>query len=372
MVVIAFAVSSFMHSLEKIFEDWLVEEHRLGRLHRASSHAVYRAMWGALTAWCLARTPPIRDVAQLTPDELATYIRSREQGAHDGQTLTPRYEWRLLSLVRRVQAWAAQVPPTHTAAEALLTRRPHVRLANVQRSAEHAEYLQPQEVTALLRSFAIQHRLASMGALQRWQDLRNVTAAALQLGAGLGPGDVRALTCRDAAPPDAARQAVSATLGAWPDRTPGTPRPVRGAADNRPTGQWIRVPANGNAPTHLAPLADWAARLLQAWLRLRQQLAIPGDWLLPSTRTGKPWGKVAQYQAGCEVLAAAGIASQAAGGSFRLRHSFAMRQLRRGHATDTVAAWLGVSDPAVMQRYLRQLDAGEQPLATTPPPRDLD
>lgn len=345
-----------MNSIEISFEHWLVEEHRLGRLHRSSSQAVYRAMWGALCAWCLAQSPPIRGVNDLDAEALAAYIRSREQGAHDGQALTPRYEWRLLSLVRRVQAWAVSVPPTHTAAEALLTQRPHVRLANVQHGGEHAEYLLPHEVRALMRGFAVQHRLAQMNGLQRWQDLRNVTAAALQLGAGLGPGDVRALTCRDVAATRALPHLASTPSLAWPDRSPGDKPRWRSSEARSSGGVWLRVPANGNAPTHEAPLADWAARLLAQWLQWRQQLGIPGDWLLPSTRTGKPWGKVAQYQAGCAVLADAGIASQAAGGSFRLRHSFAMRQLRRGHAPDTVAGWLGVSDPAVMQRYLRQLE----------------
>lgn len=351
--------------LNQTFENWLAEEHRLGRLHRASSQAVYRAMWGALTAWCLGQQPAIRTLEDLGPEALATYIRSREQGAHDGQALTPRYEWRLLSLVRRVQAWASSVPANHTAAETLLIQRPHVRLANVQRGGEHAEYLLAAEVRALMRSFAVQHQLARLGQLARWQDLRNITAAALQLGAGLGPGDVRALTCRDVEPARSARPLTTPAHGAWPDRTPGITPPRRAAAADRPTGIWIRVPANGNAPTHEAPLADWAARLLRAWLLLRQQVGIPGDWLLPSTRTGKPWGKVAQYQAACAVLADAGIASQAAGGSFRLRHSFAMRQLQRGHAPETVATWLGVTDPSVMQRYLRQLEPVDN---TAPPP----
>ena len=52
--------------------------------------------------------------------------------------------------------------------------------------------------------------------------------------------------------------------------------------------------------------------------------------LFPSTRsTGKPWGKVAQYNAAKEVLAATGL-EDIEGGSFRLRHTFALRQLRKG------------------------------------------
>lgn len=308
-------------------------------------------MWGALAQWCLAQHPPIRSIEQLDAPALARFIHSREQALQEGESLTPRYEWRLISLVRRVQTWAAAAPRGATSADTLLAERPHVRLANVQRTSEQFEHLQAREVRALLRIIGRQHRLYGRDTLARWQDLRNVTAAALQLGAGLGPGDVRALTCADVDPLRLRRplhHAASGVSAAWPDEAPSSTRRVA-------LRQWVRVPANGNAPTHEAPVAEWAARLLAAWLDLRQQLGIPGPWLLPSTRTGKPWGKVAQYQAGCEVLSLAGVPAKAAGGSFRLRHSFALRQLQRGHGADTVAAWLGVTDPAVMQRYQRWL-----------------
>lgn len=352
-----------MLRIQDIFDQWLAEEHRLGRLHRASSQAIYRAMWGAMCHWCLSQQPPIKSLEMLDSAALAAYIRSREQHAQDGDALTPRYEWRLMSLVRRVQTWAAAAPRGATAADALLAERPHVRLANVQREAEQLEHLTPAEVQRLLVVIGRQRRLAARAALARWQDLRNVTAAALQLGAGLGPGDVRALTLRDVDPSRSLQHAMPKLAEAWPDLDPDTG--IRGA--RQPGARsvprlWLRVPANGSAPTHEVPLAPWAARVLDAWLKLRAELAIPGGWLLPSTRTGKPWGKVAQYEAACAVLASADIPSRAAGGSFRLRHSFALRQLRRGHAPEHVAAWLGVTDPAVIQRYLRRL---QQPFETT-------
>lgn len=79
--------------------------------------------------------------------------------------------------------------------------------------------------------------------------------------------------------------------------------------------------------------------------------------VFPSTKsTGKPWGKVAQYNAACEVFRSAGI-DDVAGGSFRLRHTFALRQLKRGRAPEDVARWLGVIDPAVMARYQRVITA---------------
>jgi integrase len=173
----------------------------------------------------------------------------------------------------------------------------------------------------------------------RWQDLRDRCAAGLQLGAGLGPGDLRALRLGDVV-------------------NSGGPQPGR---------PWqLRVPASGSAPAHVAAIADWAGALLARWLaeRLAQRLA--GDMLLPSTRSGKPWGKVAQYEAAQRVLAAAGLGA-GQGGSFRLRHSFALRQLQAGHDAEAVARWLGVIDPAVMQRYQRVL--GDPAMPPAPRPR---
>jgi integrase len=104
-------------------------------------------------------------------------------------------------------------------------------------------------------------------------------------------------------------------------------------------------------------VAPWAGQLLRYWLDVRAEQGIPGKMLFPSTKgTGKPWGKVAQYNAAREVLEAAGL-DDVVGGSFRLRHTFALRQLRRGKSADDVAKWLGVSDPSVMVRYQRVLVA---------------
>lgn len=341
-----------MFEIQSSFDHWLAEEQRLGRLRRAGSRAVYASIWGALCHWCLGQQPPIRELVSLDSDALAAYIRSRETMLQDGEALTPRYEWRLISLVRRVQTWAATAPRGATPADSLLAKRPHVRLANVQRESEQVEHLSAAEARRLLRTIGRQHRLARLDQLARWQDLRNVTAAALQLGAGLGPGDVRALTLRDVDPHLGLRHAAAGIHQPWPDVPPGDgSAQAPGARPRRRL--WVRVPANGSAPTHEVPLAEWAARVLDAWLVERSALGIPGDWLLPSTRTGKPWGKVAQYEAGCALMAASDIPSRAAGGSFRLRHTYALRQLELGHAPDAVMGWLGVTDPAVILRYQR-------------------
>jgi site-specific recombinase XerD len=81
-----------------------------------------------------------------------------------------------------------------------------------------------------------------------------------------------------------------------------------------------------------------------------------GSALFPAARSGRPWGKVSQYTAAKAVRAAAGI-PDGDGGSFKQRHTFALRQLRRGATPEDVAQWLGLSDVAALARYRRVLPA---------------
>jgi integrase len=160
--------------------------------------------------------------------------------------------------------------------------------------------------------------------------VRNRTSVGLMLGAGLTPGEVRALK--------------------------GTSVMINGGKN---TGvPWkLQVAGNGNSAGRETPVASWSGQLLRYWLNVRDEQRIPGPMLFPSTKTsGKAWGKVAQYNATKEVLLAAGV-DDVEGGSFRLRHTFALRQLRRGKSPQEIARWLGVSDPAVMSRYERVIYA---------------
>ena len=337
----------------RAFEGWCRTQRQAGRLRRAASETVYRAMWQALAAWCVAQRPPVR-LATLDATTLQAYLTSRHGTAGPDESLTPRYQARLLRLVQRVQDQRAAGGATDgaggaAAAGRLIATQPALRHAQDADNADLPAHLPAGDARLLLRWLTGRTPPAPDGspsagqaagqAAGRWQAQRDRCAVALQLGAGLGPGDLRALRLGDV---------VRAGSG----------------------GQWLpaelRVPASGSAPAHVTPMAPWAARLLDAWLQRRQAEALGGDWLFPSTRSGKPWGKVAQYESARRVLGDAGL-DPGAGGSFRLRHTFALRQLRRGCAPEDVARWLGVADPAVMARYQRLLAPPDADLATPAP-----
>ena len=339
------------------FDAWCAHQQQIGRLRHLTSVKVYRSMWAALDDWCLQQPgkPPLQ---ALNGPLLRRYLDSRNGMAGPGEALTLRYRLRLLSLVRRVQAHdlsrhdllAIAAAPGVAArqgrsaaaqawSEASLAAGPSIAM-----TAPDAPGSIGTAMTGRLMDWLLDEAMASAPA--RWQVLRDRCALALQLGAGIGPGDLRALRCADVRPP------VGMALD------PAGPPISMPAVTGPCSGGWAMcVPANGNAPAYQAPVAGWAAGLLQQWLACRARSGLAGALLFPSTRSGKPWGKVAQYSSVRKALADAGL-PDGPGGSFRLRHTFALRQLLHGHAADMVARWLGVSDPHVMQRYQQVLAAG--------------
>lgn len=323
-------------SYQAAFEAWLVTRKHEGVLRERSSEAVYRSMWGALATWCVARDLRLD---KLQDAHFEAYIQSR--GGTDA--LTPRHAWRLLVLADAVLAHCAEraALPHNPAAHTLLMARPDWRYANAAEKTPLPEHLDATEAQRLVRWLLNPHTDApeATAAAQVWQSLRNRTAVALQLGAGLTPGDIRAATVDGV---------VSTTL-------PGvaaTPSEVAAAPGALPCR--IRLPTHGATPAREAPIAPWAGHLLRTWLDLRSTLGIGGTALFPSTRSGRCWGKVSQYGAAKAVLSAAGL-PDGDGGSFKLRHTFALRQLERGNPPEQVAQWLGLSDATALTRYHRMM-----------------
>ena len=78
-------------------------------------------------------------------------------------------------------------------------------------------------------------------------------------------------------------------------------------------------------------------------------------------RSGEAWGKMAHYEAVKKVMEAAGVApGENSGGAFRLRHTFAIRQLRRKKSIADVARWMGIANLGEMDRYRSVLEAYEE------------
>ena len=322
---------SAVAEFETWFEAWIADARDLGRLRQPSSEVVYRAIWGGFVEWCLSQQPAIR-LLSISAVDLGLFVSSRRGLSDRNGDLTARYTWRMLNLIDRVLRHAASVTKTseNTAAVDMMASLPGVKYANAT-DVSVPDYLPAHEARALVVFLShVRPRSTGPGAAHTWHELRNRSAVGLQLGAGLTPGDVRALTL----------SCVVVDGG----RLKGVP--------------WkISVPADGNKPERETPVALWAGQLLRYWLSVRAELQVQGDWLFP-TKMGRPWGKVAQYNAAQQVLEDAGVAV-VVGGSFRLRHTFALRQLRRGKAVNDVARWMGIAQIEHMQRYMRVLQTPE-------------
>jgi site-specific recombinase XerD len=323
-------------SHRRAIERWLDDQQALGALRQPASVQVYRDMWGAFTAWCLGQSPAVT-LASLDMRDLQAFQAARFGRKSSDLSLSPRHALRLMRLIDRVlrhHAARSDERPNTVASDWLATH-PKVRYAEAAEADPLPDFLSVSEAKHLItylsnarpRPWLTGARRDSQ-AMFTWQELRNRTAVALQLGGGLTPGDVRALAL-------------------------DSPIVHGGRVRDRP---WkVAVPGDGNSAARETPIAQWAGELLAHWLQVRAEAHIEGDHLFPSTRTGKTWHKESHYKCAKKVLEDAGIDSSE-GGSFRLRHTFALRQLRRGFRPDQVAAWLGV-EPEVMRRYQRVLPA---------------
>ena len=321
------------------FERWLADLQSAGALRLDSSVTVYRDMWGSFSAWCLGQSPAV-SLATLSAEDLRAFQQARYGVKSADQSLSPRHALRLLRLIDRVLHHHSETTgcDCNTAAADWISAQPEVRYADAAQSDPLPQSLSITEAKHLITFLSEARPRPAAGGGHRgrhqaltWQQLRNRVSVALQLGAGLTPGDVRALTLR-------------------------SPTILGGRTRDRP---WkIAVPGNGNSPAHETPIAAWAGELLQHWLQVRAEMCIAGEFLFPSTRGGKPWSKDSQYRAAMQVFGEARL-DEIDGGSFRLRHTFALRQLRRNTEPEQVARWLGIELEA-MAKYRRVVVSTEE------------
>lgn len=310
------------------FEAWAAAARRYGRIDQPGSLEAYRVLWMSLLKWAVAQSPAVT-LDAMTAGDLARFIARRDTPESTGVEPSPRHVWRLLQLIDRVQCHRR--PPAggspNRAAYLLLMSRDDWRHANAAHKDPPPEHLNASQARALVNHLSrARPRGGRPAVVASWQELRNLTAVALHLGAGVTPAELRALQLGDVVSHGGPRSGLP-----WK----------------------LRVPSLGDSPARETPIAPWAGQILRWWLEARLQHAIAGPQLLPSTRSGKPWSKVSHYLAVRDVIAAAGLGDAAAvGGSFRLRHTFALRQLRRGSAGEDVARWLGV-EMAEIERYRR-------------------
>jgi integrase len=323
--------------LRSIFKAWVdyraqsTSKARAERPLREESATVYQEMWHAFADYCETRS---LDITEISSREIEDFLTIRGSGVLQRGVrpnikeaeLTPRYSWRMLTLIDRVTRFhveRAGLAPNQAAQD--LLQRPEYRYANASDSDPLPEHYSEDESNRLIDYLTQVLPTHIPGAPLSWKEVRDRTAVAMMLGGGLTPGDVRAL------------------------KTGGIS--IEGG-DEAGVPWKLSLPGNGNSPARETPLAEWAGRLLAFWLSVRTEQEIPGVLAFPATRVGKPWSHTACHDACKSVLASAELGSDK-GGMFKLRHTFALRQLAKGTDENDVARWLGLVDINSMSRYRR-------------------
>ena len=323
--------STVLADYERAFARWANTLKGASLIKRESSVRSYADVWGPLMQFVAAQNPPPA-LQDLTPADLRHFLATRANLLPASDQLSDRYVWRVLRLIDRVLEVHAQhkgLEPNRSAAK-LLNSKEQWQHANAAKRDTLPEYLSAREAKVLVNYLSTARpRPGRASAMRSWQSVRNTTAVALHLGAGLTPGEVRTL--------HVAHVIIDGGL--------------------KKDLPWkIVVPADGTTPERETPLAGWAAQLLRYWLDVRALQELPGPLLFPSTRKGGPWSKGSHSTLINEVLDDSGIDKRlVAGGAFRLRHTFALRQLAKGRSREEVAQWLGTVHEQVMKRYDRVL-----------------
>lgn len=323
------------------FEAWVADraENSAGSRERGKrpladeSADVYRDMWHSFADYCVPRGLTL---AGIKADDLDLFLSLRGIGDarrapritthHDH--LSSRYARRYLVLIDRVTRWSAkQTNTTANFAAHQMLGRPEFKYANTEDKDPAPQYLPAAQARRLITHVTEVRTGSATDVPLTWKDVRDRTAVAVMLGAGLAPGDVRALR-----------------LGG-----------VKSAGGRHGDVPWkLALPGNGNIAARETPIAPWAGRQLAFWLTVRAHAAIPGEAVFPSTAGGRDLSHTRCFEACRNVMTAAGLAADAHG-LFQLRHTFALRQISKGKSEQEVAAWLGLKNVNYMERYRRIL-----------------
>jgi site-specific recombinase XerD len=332
-----FETAPLQRELNDSFEAWVMQRARSTSKDRAEKAlreetvAVYREMWHAFAGYCGERKLLLQEIQV---EELELFLRLRGAGEEGrkprvttkGEDLSPRYARRFLTLIDRVTRFAArQADVNANCAAHELLQRPYYRFADAADKDPLPEYLPDSDAKRLIAYVTQIRGSDSAPEPLSWKEIRDRTAVAVMLGGGLAPGDVRALQLNG----------------------------VITSGGRKATIPWkLEVPGNGNSPARETPLAEWAGRQLHYWLTVRTEQGIPGDVVFPSTSSGRAWSHTRCFESCKAVMVAAGLPTDS-GGLFKLRHTFALRQLAKGKSEVDVGRWLGLLDLNGMARYRR-------------------
>lgn len=306
-------------TIDNMFENWLLEQRPV---IRHDSGQAYRSIWHSYAGFLLqfGYAPETIDASSLT-----LFIDEIEPRAGAGETVSPRYAWRVIDLVDKVTRYAAKragTQPNQAAAALLASER--FRYVNARDNEPLPQTLDATGGARLVKQLTNNAEL--IGLRSTWKLERDRTALALMLGSGITPLEVRSLTLSD----------------------------IYFKTQRGKQSPWkIRVSATAKTVEHDAPIAHWARRCLLRWIEARNGLNLTHQDLFPATLNRPGWTDIS-CQISCTNTLTTLIGEEYRhGGLLRLRHTFIIRQLQRGIPLEKIALWLGLRTFERLERYKR-------------------
>jgi integrase len=309
---------------------------RAGRALSADSVQTYSTMWALYEQFCLGYDLLPHEIDEGSLEAFLAGRRSRlspRQGLRSRlarrDTGSTHYAYRLLRLIAQVLALhAAQTGERVSAAPATMLEREPYKSINAPENVALPPVLRDEEVAALVNVCSLPLGEPVPGAPLAWFDVRDNTAVLLLLGAGLSPGELRALRMAD----------VEMERG----------QPMR-----------LAIAGSVDGAAREVLLEQPLRNALRYWLACRRRLiGAPVDMgledgpLLVASASGRPWSESGMLKALRKVFERAGIGRVAATG-YVLRHTFVLRSLKvRRRDPRDVARQIGVLDhEKLVKRY---------------------
>ncbi len=289
---------------------------------RQDSRERYQAIWRSFASFANLHG---RALASIDVAFLELFLEEIEPRTGAGTDISPQYAWRVLDLIHKVMshlALQAREGPNMAAAQLLGSDR--FKYANARHNEPLSEALEAAVAARLVKQLTADAE--SLGLKPTWKLERDRTALALMLGSGLTPAEVRGLLLSDL-----------------------SLRAVRGAQM-----PWkIRVSGTAKTLAHDAPIAHWARRSLQRWLKTREDFGLDHETVFPATMNRAQWTDVGCQTSCTNTLTLLLGDEYRYGGLMRLRHTFVVRQLHRGITLEKIAFWLGLKSIDRLERYKR-------------------
>lgn len=310
---------------------------RAGRALSADSVQTYSTMWALYEQFCIGYDLLPHEVDEASLETFLAGRRSRLSARRAPRSRLARpeagsthYAYRLLRLIAKVLALhAAQTGERVSDAPARMLEREPYKSINAPEHVALPPVLRDDEVAALVNLCSLPLGEAVPGAPLAWFDVRDNTAVLLLLGAGLSPGELRALRMGD----------VELDRG-LPMRLV-----IAGSVDGAAREVLLEPPLRH-------ALHYWLA--CRRGLRIGETIAagLEDGPLLVATVSGRPWSESGMLKALRKVFERAGIRRVPATG-YVLRHTFVLRSLKvRRRDPREVAQQIGVLDhEKLVRRY---------------------